>query len=209
MQSTTRKKYTKVNNKSTRKKSNKPLPSKEEIQVEKIVSRLRKKIYKDIDLSSSDKAFAKWYIKSFISDNVLSGKGDLKYKRTWNIRTYSALEDFKRSFKSDFIKELSNEERTIFVLKSIFKLSQSLVKDAGNFDSLSEEVSLYYRECFMTNKTDKKVLFKSGKIKITVSFNKNTITLKDRVNNKTYVRDIILEELNIFPNPRLASQYIK
>jgi len=210
MQATKRKKFTKVNNKSTRKKSTKPLPSKEEREVEKVLEKIKTKIYLMNELSKSDKIFAKWYIKSFISDNVVSDGNKLKYQRVWNIRTYSALTDFKNTLTSNKVKTLTEDERMIYILKAIFKLNQSLVKDKkGNYDSLVEDVSKYYRECFMSNNTKKKVLFKSSSIKLTVSFKNNLIVLEDRLNNKIYKRDILLEELNIFPNPRLASQYIK
>lgn len=208
---TKRLKYTKNNNKLTRKKSVKPLPSKEEVQLELKVRDLRTKIYKNEELNISDKIFAKWYIKHFISDKVLSEFGkNLKHSRTWDIRSYSALKEFQKTILDSKNKNLSDEERTIYVLKSIFKLNQSLIKtDESKTNSLVDEVSNYYKNCFMSGKTNSKILFKSKNKIITVFFKEELIILDDLINSKTYSRDIKLSELNVFPNPRLAQQYIK
>jgi len=205
-----RKKITKHNNKSTRLKSTKTLPSKEELKLNKVIENLRTKIYKNEKLTKSDRVFAKLYIKQFISDNIIDDGSKLKYKRTWNIRTFDALVLFKETLSKKDIKNYTENDRTIYILKAIFKLNQSLTKDIDkNYESLVEDVSSYYKDCFMNNTTKEKVLFKSKNRELIVYFESNLIVLKDIKNKKVYTRDIQLNELQIFPNPRLAQQYIK
>jgi hypothetical protein len=183
-------------------------------KIKRTLELIKTKVYTKQKLSKTDIVFAKLYIKDSINDKIILAKKSsqkLKFKRTWNIRTYSALNDFVITLEQEsFLKELDEYERIIFLLRAIFKLEQSLSKDkdTNRFDYLMEDVSEYYRNCFITEKTSKKVLFKSNNREIIVYFKDNLIVLKDKKNKKEYKRDIILDELNIFPNRMIAKQYI-
>jgi len=161
-----------------------------------------------------EKVFIKWYISTFISEQVFSGTKTFKTRRTWDIKVFHSLETFKRNLNVN-TKELDDDERMIYVITEIFILKSYLDNEnVSAHNGLMDSVSMYYRECFMNGrekgnqktKIKAKTLFSSNKRTLTVDFISNVITLVD--NDKVYHRDIILEELNIFPNLTLRHQFI-
>lgn len=179
-------------------KSTKTLPSQEEAKTNAILSDIRTKVYTEKELTNSELNFMEWYISTYKIEKF-------KFNRTWNIRSYHALNLFQ-----NLISRVEKDENyNINIFKLIMNMEQSLNKDSNNYDNLQLEVSEYYKDCFMNNKDGSIVLFESKNTRIKVSFKKNVITYKNIRNNKTYERDIILSELDIFPNPRLSQQFIK
>ncbi len=257
---------TNVTSKAKNMKPVRPKLTKAQWDLKHSIQRIEVKFYKGEKLNKLDIKLIKYYIGMFIPEKNILNPSLIKIRRTWDIKVYQTLVDFKETMSNQPSNNYNDYDTIVYVFQAVLKLRRVLDKEIENeFQYLAEDVAAYYRECFMGGKTvrlkdtkgkilreepvklqgyfakkekkknrktiktknmDGKIVkqkgkiltekrlitkfnyFSSNKFKIVINFKKNTIKLKDLVNKRTYTRDILIDELDIFPNAILKHQFM-